>query len=120
MDRFIFIAATLALTLYAQLIVKSRALVHAPEVPVGRLSYLLAMYTDWRVLSGFACGVVASVTWALALERTPISYAYPFMALSFVLVPVAAWLLFGESLTTVQVVGIAFVVVGVSLTAFSG
>jgi len=120
MDRFIFIAATLALTLYAQLIVKSRALVHAPDLPGGRFGYLVAMYTDWRVLSGFACGVVASVTWALALERTPISYAYPFMALSFVLVPVAAVLLFGESLSTVQMVGIAFVVVGVSLTAFSG
>jgi drug/metabolite transporter (DMT)-like permease len=119
MDRFVFIGATLALTLYAQIIVKSRALVHAPDVAGGRFGYLIAMYTDWRVLSGFACGVLASVTWALALERTPISYAYPFMALSFVLVPMAAVMLFGESLSPLQMLGIAFVVVGVSLTAFS-
>jgi len=103
--------------LYVQIILKSRELVHAPEVSTGRLGYLIAMYTDWRGLSGFVCGVLVSISWALAIERAPISVAYPFMALSFILVPIAANLLFGESISTLQMVGIALITNGVSLIA---
>lgn len=120
MDRYVFIAATLILTAYAQLIVKSSALRHAQVEPGGRLAYLIAMYSDWRVLSGFACGVIASITWSLALERLPLSHAYPFMALSFVLVPLSAMLIFGEPFRPVQLAGMACIVVGVMLIAITG
>lgn len=118
MDKYLFIALTLVLTVYAQLIVKARSFLHAvPHPGAGRLDYLIAMYTDPAVLSGFAAGVIASVTWALALEKAGLGFAYPFMALSFVLVPLGARALFGEAVSPLQLVGLALIVAGVAVNA---
>lgn len=40
----------------------------------------------------------ATILWIYVLRHVPLSQAYPFMALSFVLVPLASWLFFGETL----------------------
>jgi drug/metabolite transporter (DMT)-like permease len=60
------------------------------------------MFTDVLVLSGFASAVFAAACWILALERTDIEFAYPFMALSFVLVPLAAGFFFEEPVSLGQ------------------
>jgi drug/metabolite transporter (DMT)-like permease len=117
MDRYVFIGATLALTIYAQIIMKWRALVLAPAVPGRKIDYLITMYTDPWVLSVFACALGASVCWALAIERTPLTLAYPFMALTFALVPLASFVLLRESLSAMQILGAVLIVVGIALSA---
>lgn len=119
MDKFIWIGITLALTVFAQLIVKARAVVHAPVTSGDKFGYLWAMYTDPGVLSGFFAGVLASVSWALALEKAGLAVAYPFMALSFVLTPVAASVLLHETLSVVQLAGLGLIVAGVTLSAWA-
>lgn len=120
MDKYIYIGLTLGLTLYTQLIVKSRALVYASAATGGRkLEYLSAMFTDVGVLSGLFAGVLASVCWALALEKTPLTVAYPFVALNFVLTPAAAYVLLGDPINLLQLLGLALIVAGVTLTAFA-
>ena len=114
MDKYLYVAATLAFTVYGQLMLKWRATVHAGQPG----NYLFAMYTDIGVLSGLACGVAASVSWSLALQQLPLSTAYPLTALSFVLVPLASVLLLRDGLAPVQLLGLALIVVGISLSAF--
>jgi drug/metabolite transporter (DMT)-like permease len=117
MEKYLYIACTLALTLYAQLIMKARALVHAPgAASLPKFDYLWAMYTDVGVLSGLFAGVLASVCWALAVEKVDLSIAYPFMALSFVAVPLSASILFSEPVSLRQIVGLCVIVVGVALS----
>src|SRR5258708_7272735 len=53
---------------------------------VDYLHYLMAMATDWRVLSAAGATFLAGVCWLLALQHLKLGYAYPFMALSFVLI----------------------------------
>jgi drug/metabolite transporter (DMT)-like permease len=53
----------------------------------------------------------------LAIEREQLSFAYPFMALSFVLVPLASKFLFGEPISPLQYAGIVLVTIGVGLNA---
>ncbi|MDB5416120.1 MAG: hypothetical protein JWR10_4455 [Rubritepida sp.] len=118
MAKYFYIAATLALTVFGQLMLKWRALAHAAPASGRKLDYLVAMYTDIGVLSGLACALLASVVWALAIEKAPISVAYPFMALSFVLTPLGAALFFDDLLSPVQIVGMGLIVLGISLTAF--
>ncbi len=48
----------------------------------------------------------------LAVSRLELSKAYPFMALNFLLVCIAAVPLFGESFTVAKGVGLATVVLG--------
>src|ERR1051325_2072607 len=100
MRSAVFLATVLTLTVYGQLVIKARALAHARDAIAAsdRLHYLFAMFTDAWVLSGLAAAVLAGACWMLAIERLEVGFAYPFMALSFVLVPVGATLFFGEPL----------------------
>jgi drug/metabolite transporter (DMT)-like permease len=120
MDRYFFIAGTLGLTVYTQLMVKSRALAKASLVAErGKLYYLVLMFTDPLVLSALVGAVLASALWILALQRTEVSLAYPFMALSFVLVPSAAAFLFKEPISPIQALGLVLVVAGVAVNSFA-
>lgn len=60
---------------------------------------------------------VSTLLWVLALRTIPLSRAYPFMALGFILVPIISHYVFGEKLTINQVVGMAFVVTGLLIAS---
>jgi drug/metabolite transporter (DMT)-like permease len=117
MGKYAFIAATLTLTIYAQIVMKWRSTILASAVPGRKIDYLIAMYTDPFVLSAFAGGLAASVSWALAIQTMPLTLAYPFMALTFALVPLASVLLLRESLALTQILGALLIVIGVALSA---
>lgn len=67
------------------------------------------------ILGGMACYAVSLVVWILGLSRVPVSVAYPLLSIGYVLNAVAAWYLFGESLTAQKLIGIGFIVLGVVL-----
>jgi multidrug transporter EmrE-like cation transporter len=83
-------------------------------VPVG-----LRLALEPTVLGGVACYVVSLVVWIMALSRVEVSIAYPMLSIGYVINAVAAWYLFGESLTALRLMGIGFIVVGVFLVARS-
>jgi len=83
-------------------------------VPIGS-----RVATSPHILGGVACYVVSLVVWILALSRVPVSVAYPMLSVGYIVNAVAAWMLFGESLTAQKLVGIGFIVVGVFLVARS-
>lgn len=121
MQSALLLFAVLALTVYGQLVIKSRALVYAAKASgaIGKVHYLAAMFTDVWVLSALTAAVVAGGCWMLAVSRLEVGYAYPFMALSFVFVPLGATLFFGEPLPTTQLIGIMFIVAGVTISAIA-
>ena len=75
--------------------------------------------TSPYILAGIGCYVVSLVVWILALSRVPVSVAYPMLSVGYIVNAVAAWMLFGESLTAQKLVGIGFIVIGVWLVARS-
>ena len=83
-------------------------------VPIG--SKLIA---NPPILAGLTCYVVSVVVWILALSRVPVSIAYPMLSVGYIVNALAAWMLFGESITAQKLVGIGFIVVGVYLVARS-
>ena len=83
-------------------------------VPVG-----MKLAFEPHIVGGVACYVVSLVVWILGLSRVEVSIAYPMLSIGYVLNAVAAWYLFGESLTAQKLVGIAFIVLGVFLVARS-
>ena len=114
---YVYIALTILLTVYGQLVIKwqvSKAMLtqgsHQPSV-----AFVIALLTAPWVLTGFAAAFVASLAWMLAMRRLPLSHAYPFMSLNFVLVLVLSSTLFGEPLTRGKVLGVAVIVLGVIL-----
>lgn len=77
---------------------------------------VVSILADWRTITifGTALGIYAAATllWVLALRDLSLSYAYMFMSLSFVIVPLAAVLLFGERFSTSYLVGSALIICG--------
>jgi len=66
-----------------------------------------------------ACALYAAATvlWVWLLTHIPLSAAYPFVALSFVVVPVASWWFLGEPLGLPYWTGIGLIVAGVGVIA---
>ena len=77
------------------------------------------MFTDIWVLSGLAAAVFAGACWMLVVSRLEVGYAYPFIALSFVFVPIGSAVLFGEPLPGMRLIGIALIIAGVTVSALA-
>lgn len=58
----------------------------------------------------------ATLLWVYILRTTPLSVAYPFAALSFVIVPIGAWTFFGEVLSWRYAAGMLLIILGILLT----
>lgn len=83
----------------------------------GRTGGLLSLATIpsfWLALALYGLG---TLFWIIVLQTVPLSRAYPFMALAFVLVPLLAVVIFKESLSLTYVVGAALIVAGVVVIA---
>ena len=83
-------------------------------LPVG-----MRLALEPHILSGVVCYVMSLVVWIMGLSRVEVSVAYPMLSIGYVINAVAAWYLFGESLTALRLTGIGFIIVGVFLVAKS-
>ena len=87
---------------------------------VNSLLRLLGAFTEWRVLLGFALYGVGSLLWLKILSMANVSYAYPFLALSYIVVVLLGWRLLGEQVTLLSVAGLGLICIGVTLHALGG
>ncbi len=83
------------------------------------LMVLRSIVTNARVFSGFGCYGFSSLLYIVALSRLDLSYAYPMIAFSYVMVAVLAWRFLSEPLPPLRIVGLAVVMVGVVILALS-
>jgi drug/metabolite transporter (DMT)-like permease len=79
------------------------------EVP----AFLFRAFSDLRVVLGMACGLLAAAAWVMALSRTDLSLAYPFMGLTLVLVLAMSGVLLGERVPATRWLGALIVCVGI-------
>ena len=77
------------------------------------------MVVEPHLLGGILCYGVSVIVWILGLSRVPVSIAYPMLSLGYVVNAIAAYYIFGESLTLARWLGIGFIIVGVWLVARS-
>ncbi len=72
------------------------------------------------VLLGLAMYGVGAFIWLIVLSRANLSYAYPMIALTYVLVPLAAWLFLNEpAIPPLRWAGMVLIIIGVALVAQS-
>ena len=118
---FALVLAGVLLNAAAQLLLKAgtNAVGHFEFSAVNIVPVGLRLALEPHILGGVACYVVSLVVWIMALSRVEVSIAYPMLSIGYVINAVAAWYLFGESLTALRLTGIGFIVVGVFLVARS-
>ncbi|MGB7541473.1 MAG: SMR family transporter [Burkholderiales bacterium] len=86
----------------------------ANVLPVG-----MKLAFEPHIMGGIACYVVSLVVWIMGLSRVEVSIAYPMLSIGYVLNALAAWYLFGESVTMTRLVGIGVIIIGVYIVARS-
>ncbi len=72
--------------------------------------------------AGVTAYVLSLVSWLVVLTRYPLSYAYPFLGVSYVLVYVGAtrWDTLAEPATPLKTIGTLLVIAGVALISVTG
>lgn len=80
---------------------------------------LLRMATSPLLLIGIAIFGISTLLWLLALTKADLSFAYPFLSLTYIAVLIGGALLFHEQVTVVRVLGFAVIVTGVWMVARS-
>jgi drug/metabolite transporter (DMT)-like permease len=83
------------------------------------LGTIWRMATNPYVIVGLMIYVSGTFFWLTALSRVPLSYAYPFAGLSYVLMLIASWAFLHEEITIVRLIGSGVIIVGVLLVARS-
>ena len=58
---------------------------------------------------------VSTFTWVKILTEMKISVAYPILSISYILTALGAFLIFGEKMNIMNIGGILFIMIGVSL-----
>jgi multidrug transporter EmrE-like cation transporter len=65
------------------------------------------------IFLGLSCYVISVAAWIVALSRVDVSYAYPMLSIGYVVSAVAAYYLFGETLSPMRLGGIFVIILGV-------
>ncbi|MDX2258042.1 MAG: transporter [Hyphomicrobiaceae bacterium] len=74
---------------------------------------------NWWLVLALAIYGVGTIIWVMVLRVMPLSHAYPFAALGFVIVPAFAAALFGEPITPTYLVGAAMIVGGIIVISWA-
>jgi drug/metabolite transporter (DMT)-like permease len=77
------------------------------------LKLLMQVAGTWQVLLGLFLFVVSAVSWLLVLSRVPLSFAYPFAGLTYLLIALFGKFALGEHVPGLRWLGIALIIAGI-------
>jgi len=118
---YVYILLTILFTVYGQLVIKWQVSKAGamPAAVNAKALFLLHLLLNLWVVSGLVAALIAALAWMAAMTKFNLSFAYPFMSLSFVFVLALSIWLFGEPLTPHKVIGMAFVIIGLFISSRS-
>ena len=83
------------------------------------IATILLIFRSPLVLIGLLLYGVGALSWIMVLSRLNLSYAYPFLALNFVLIALVSRVFLGESIPLMRWLGIGFICLGILAIAQS-
>lgn len=83
------------------------------------LDTFVHMATNPLLVVGIAIFGISTLLWLFALAKADLSFAYPFLSLTYLAVLVGGAFLFGDKVTLPRVLGFAIIITGVWIVARS-
>jgi multidrug transporter EmrE-like cation transporter len=116
---YLYIIFTILLTVYGQIVVKWQVTNAGPlpENAAEKLAFLFRLAANLWILSSFLAAFLAALCWMTVMTKMELSYAYPFMSASFILVFACSALLFNEAVTSYKVAGLTLIVLGIIVSS---
>lgn len=117
--NYIYIFATIAFTVYGQMILKWRIVKYGalPTDSADKIKFLATLLFDPFILSGLAAGFFAALAWMAAMTKFSLSHAYPFMSLNFVIVLILSGWMLSEPISLQKILGVGLIVLGTVVSA---
>lgn len=119
---FSLILFSTALSALAQICLKygmSRASVANALQTGDPFTIVMAILLNIWVLGGLLLYGTSAISWLFVLAKVEVSYAYPFVAIGFILTMILGKLLLGDALSLTRVVGTLVVVAGLVIVTHS-
>ena len=111
---------TIFFTVTGQLILKWRSEhINFDFTGIRDVGNLLVPLKDVWVLIAYGMALLASVSWLLALRRFELTYAFPFAAISYVLILAIGGMVFNEPITLYKVAGCSLIMIGIATSVQS-
>jgi len=124
-NALLLLSLTIILSTAAQLFMKVSMLqLRLHDFTQLDLSVLLLIIEDKAVfiwlLAGLFCYAFSMLSWMLALTKYELSFAYPFLGITYALVYLSAvyWPLIGEQLSWKRTAGIILILIGVGIVNY--
>ena len=117
--HYLYILITILLTVYGQLIVKWQVSLAGafPTANGEKVIFLAKLLINPWVISSMAAALLAGVAWMAAMTKLNLSYAYPFMGLTFILVLILSGVCFHEPMNWQKTVGVLLIMSGIALSS---
>jgi drug/metabolite transporter (DMT)-like permease len=122
MKYLVFILFTVLANAAAQLMLKHGMTQLGPLAFAGpnpALKALQIAFSPW-VFAGLAAYVISMASHLYVLSKVEVSFVYPFLSLTAVVIAIFAYVVLREDLNAFRVVGIALICVGTALVAQGG
>ena len=116
---FSLILVSVSLSALAQLALKMGTTAAASARTAGVGGEVGGLIQSPMVLAGLGLYGIGALLWLFVLGRAPLSLAYPFVGMGFILTMLAGILCLGESVSTARVGGTLLIALGCVLVARS-
>jgi multidrug transporter EmrE-like cation transporter len=83
--------------------------------PRSILTFLSSAATNKFVVLGFLLYLISAASWLIILSRVDLSFAYPLISISYILIVVLSRFIFNEPVTAFRIAGTIVVCAGVFL-----
>ncbi len=103
---FLFLLVTVSFTVTGQVLMKK-------GMSVPGLHSFKDYISNYYLLLGGICYVVGFLVWLNVLKIIPLSIAYPFSSIAYVLVIAASAVFLNESITMFKIIGMLCIICGV-------
>ena len=120
MDKWGLIALSIASGVIAQTIIELGVTQPGTNENVGLAELVLIILKSPLIMGGLLLYALGALSWIAVLRRLDLSFAYPFLALNFVLITISSQFALGESVPPGRWIGVAVICIGIVLVARSG
>lgn len=87
------------------------------NVTVWHVDTMFKVITSYYFLGGALLYVIATLVWMVVLSRLPLSMAYPFQSISYIIAMLASFFIFKETVVPIQWVGAVVIIIGVIMVS---
>jgi uncharacterized membrane protein len=84
-----------------------------PDSLPDKVTFFARALVDPFIILSMILTLMAGILWMGALKKFELSYAYPFISLSFVLIFILSIIFFREAITVNKIVGLVMIVIGI-------